>query len=387
MAAGPAAASVMSDAVGSVMHDDMIDPWRMQLVEAVQANCDIADARHATDLSLCNYLLQMREFFRWERGLPLGATLARDEVGAWIAEREARWQAYETREYQALPLAAADAQDGGQCIGTIDAFDVEAANAALLPRGLLYGAGLVDGTRPVFFVAELHTLDVREGLQVQQAGHELARGLAAPPAALASAADGPIVLRRESMARQCWERYEAFRLRPAPASAFGAVVRAYGFERGFEQALPRWLDDHAEVALLHELGEYRIARRVGAAWSAMRALLPTRRAVLQAAALRDQLADLASTLPALLERSAAAPLHAWFAAYDGLREATFPGLADAYHAWRDGDGGHALRDAVARGEAHFEALVQRLLACHATEGAAAGAALAALLDRADAVCA
>jgi len=31
--------------------------------------------------------------------------------------------------------------------------------------------------------------------------------------------------------------------------------------------------------------------------------------------------------------------------------------------------------------------VQRLLACHAAEGAQAGTALAALLDRADAVCA
>ena len=358
-----------------------------RLIDAVQHNCDIADARHASDLSLCNYLLQMREFFRWERGLPFGATLAREEVGAWIAEREARWQACEACEYEPLALPAGGDQGHAAPVRTLDAFDVEAVNAVLLPQGLLYGAGLAGGTRPVFFVAELHALGMREGLRVQQAGHELARGLAAPPAALASAADGPIVLRRESMARYGWERYEAFRLRPLPESAFGAVVQAYGFDRGFEQALPRWLAEQTEVALLHELGEHRIARRVGAAWSAMRALLPTRRAALQAAAARDQLADLASTLPALLERGAAAPLHAWFAAYDGLREAYFPALAEAYRAWRDGDGGHALRGAVARGEAHFEALVQRLLACHAAEGATAGAALAALLDRADAVCA
>ena len=34
------------------------------LVQAVQTNCDIADARHARDVSLCTYLLGMREFFR-----------------------------------------------------------------------------------------------------------------------------------------------------------------------------------------------------------------------------------------------------------------------------------------------------------------------------------
>ena len=39
------------------------------LLEAVQTNCHIADARHAQDLSLCTFLLQMREFHRWERGL------------------------------------------------------------------------------------------------------------------------------------------------------------------------------------------------------------------------------------------------------------------------------------------------------------------------------
>ena len=48
------------------------------LARAVQTNCHIADARHATDLSLCIYLLQMREFYRWEHGLAFDATLNRD---------------------------------------------------------------------------------------------------------------------------------------------------------------------------------------------------------------------------------------------------------------------------------------------------------------------
>jgi hypothetical protein len=58
------------------------------LVEAVQTNCDIADARHARDVSLCTYLLGMREFYRWEHQLPYGVSPPRDEVGRWISERE-----------------------------------------------------------------------------------------------------------------------------------------------------------------------------------------------------------------------------------------------------------------------------------------------------------
>ena len=65
---------------------------RLRLVQAVQTNCHIADARHAQDLSLCTFLLQMREFHRWERGLPLNAPLAQAEVGAWIARRVVTWK-------------------------------------------------------------------------------------------------------------------------------------------------------------------------------------------------------------------------------------------------------------------------------------------------------
>jgi uncharacterized protein (DUF2267 family) len=353
-----------------------------RLVHAVQTNCHIADARHAADLTLCNYLLQMREFFRWERGLPFDAALPRAEVGEWIATREALWEAHEQRAFEPLPLTA-EGHDGPE---PLDPFAVDAINEHLAPFGLLYGAGLVGGRRPVFFLAQRHAEGRRDGLRVQQAGREWARGLAAPPAALAGGDDGPIVLRRESLARIAWERYEAFRLRPVAGSAFAAVVQAYGFDAGFEAALPRWLDDHTEVALLHELGEHRAATLLGPRWSALRQALPTRRAELLATALRDQLADLAVTLPTLLERDAEPSLHAWFAAYDGLREALFPDLVTAYRCWREGDGGRRLQHAVAAGHDHFIALATQLLALQARDGDAAGTAIAQQLDSPAAVC-
>ncbi len=46
---------------------------RARLARAVQTNCDIADAHHAADMTLCVYLLQMREYFRWERRAALDA--------------------------------------------------------------------------------------------------------------------------------------------------------------------------------------------------------------------------------------------------------------------------------------------------------------------------
>jgi hypothetical protein len=328
-------------------------------------------------LTLCIYLLQMREFYRWQQGLPFGATLPRAELGEWIAAQEARWDVIEAREYGPIPVP------GG---AALDPFDAPAVNAALRAHGLLYGAGRLSGSgaqRPVFFLAEAAGSTRREGIDVLQAGREWARGLASPPAVLAGGGEGPIVIRRESLARWGWQGYESYRLRPADSSAWQAVVQAYGLDQGFDAGLPRWLDDQVEIATLHELGEFGEARRRGDAWHRLRRQLRTRRGLLHAVALRDHLADLQSTLPALLERAEAAPLHAWFSSFDGLRAELFPCLVAAYRRWREGAGLQTVAAAVTRGRDHFEARAEhcfRLLGSGADgdtlEGALSGPAAA-----------
>jgi len=355
----------------------MTDTSRERFVADVQDNCDIADARHAADLPLCTYLLQMREFYRWASGRPFGAPLPRDAVGSWIAEREALWEPLQDQPFR-QPVVDGTA---------FDPFDTPAVNAALAPHGLLYGAGLAGARRPVFFVAALHGRGSRDGAEIVVGERELARGLLALPAALADEHGRPqVVLRRDAIARWCWQRYEAYALRPDRAGALGRVVAGLGLDRDFDAALPRWVDLQAELALLHEIGELHVGRRLGPGWGEMLLALPTRRGELLARALRDQLADLTGTLPALLERNDPLGLHAWFATYDGLREQLFPGLEDAYRAWCGGDSGGALRRACAIGRSHFEALAQALLLRHAQGDAAAGAAIEARLASAEAAC-
>ena len=48
------------------------------LTAAVQHNCNIADARFARNHVMCIYLIKMREFYRWEHGVPLTAPLGLD---------------------------------------------------------------------------------------------------------------------------------------------------------------------------------------------------------------------------------------------------------------------------------------------------------------------
>jgi len=346
------------------------------LVEAVQTNCHIADARHAADLSLCIYLLQMREFYRWEQGLALGAALDRDAVGCWLARREALWAELETQAFVPIPLGDR----------SFDPLDVHALNAALAPQGLVYGAGLAAVDRPAFFLARLEQLQHHaDGLVVQVCGREHARGLFAPPAALADGAT--IVLRRESLARWLWEKFEAFSLRRAEGP-FKALADACGLHDtgAFVAALPRLVDEQCETLVLHELGEHRAGQWLGPDWAPMRLALQRRRADLHVRAVRDHLADLEVTLPALLDRGAGSALHFWFANYDGVREQLFPSLSAGYAAWREGDRGQALLRAAQGGAAHFRQLARQILALHQRLGQRAGPAIERLLTAPEAVC-
>ena len=346
------------------------------LVRAVQTNCDIADARHAADMSLCIYLLQMREFYRWEQGLPFGAKLDRPAVGQWLAAREALWADLEARQFEPLLFAGR----------RFDPLDATALNAELTPLGFVYGAGLAAADRPGFFVAQLECQQSRgDGLLLQVCGRELARGLFAPPATLA--AGQTIVLRRESLARWLWEKFEVFSLRGADGP-FKALVDAYGLhdEAAFVAALPQLVDDQCETLVLHELGEFRAGQWLGGGWSAMRLALQRRRTDLLVRAVRDHIADFDVTLPSLIGQGNRPALHFWFANYEGQRERLCPTLSRAYGAWRGGDEGRALRRAARAGALHFRALAQQVLALHAELGDQAEAAIDKLLNAPEAIC-
>jgi len=330
-------------------------PGMDRLVEAVQTNCHIADARGAADLTLCIYLLQMREFYRWEHGIAALEPLPRDAVAQWLAERESLWAALEDREFEPLPVA-------GQVFAP---FDVASINAQLRPFGLVYGAGLVGVGRASFVLGQLERVERRGELELLVSGAEHARGLAAPPAALQGAT---VLLRQQSLRRWLWEKYEAWTLKRQDG-AFRAALDAHGFERNGTQALERMADLESETLVLHELGEFEAGRRLGSDWQALRGALSSRRTDLYGRAARDLLAVCLVTLPTLLQRRGDASLHFWFANLEGVRGLLFPGLLDAYAGWCAGDQGAALHAAVSAGTTHWGRACEQLLALYRTNGA------------------
>lgn len=318
-----------------------------RLADAVQRNCDIADARHAQEATMCTFLLQMRELYCWERGLPLGAQPARAELACWLPQREAAWRALEDEDYRPLPLGARE----------IGPFDAAAANRDLLAHGLVYGAGYGRFHRPHFFLAQLERDARREGVRVLVAGREHARGIPAAPAALQG---DTIFVRREALRRWLWDKVEFWRAR-RPAGALAAALEHWGLAAGDDAAFERAVEAELETLVLHELGEARAGAKLGAAWEDMLAGLRDWRAEILARAVRDNLADCLTTLPALLERDARASLHFWFAQLEGMRREIFPALARAYAAWRESGRAAALLETIGAGAAHWERVARALL--------------------------
>jgi len=328
------------------------------LLNAVQANCAISDARFARELSLCNYLLAMREYYRWEHDLPLGEPPPRTEVARWIAEREALWDAVEDSAWEGLPLGA----------GALDPFAANEANAQLAAERLVYGAAIGRFGKPSFFLGRLERRERRGKVDVVEVGCEYARDLDAAPAALQ---DGTVVFRREAFERWLWTRTEAWEA--GGGTAMGAALAAYGWAGGRAEALSRMAEGERETLVLHELGEHAAGERLGEPWEAFMARNDDRRVELLARAVRDLLADCLVTLPALAERGAAPSLHFWRANFGGMREALFPRLGGAFAEWGATGRVEAIARAAAAGRGHWERVAAGL--------AAAGAAQARRLAR------
>ncbi|MFA6314263.1 MAG: Sfum_1244 family protein [Sterolibacterium sp.] len=333
------------------------------LVEAVRRNCCIADARHAREMTMCNYLLAMREYCRWERGIPPGGTLpARAEIGAWLNAREALWEALEDQDYGTVPV-------GGQYH---EPFDSAAINQALQGQDLIYGAGIGRFHKPHFFLGRLVREERREGLDIRICGREYARDLTAIPAA--SRGD-TIIIRQDALHQWLWEKVEAWQAK-GDDGPLQAALDSYAYRTGATAAMARLADAVTELLVLHELGEHGAGRLLGPAWEEMLAAGHDKRAEVLARAVRDNLADCLVTLPALLEGDARGALHFWFANFDGMRLALFPALATAYREWRANDADAALRAAIAEGAAHWRHVAEDVLARFELSAAAAEAALA-----------
>ncbi|MFN3594314.1 MAG: Sfum_1244 family protein [Thiobacillaceae bacterium] len=335
------------------------------LINAVQRNCDISDAQYAGDLTLCTFLLKMRELYRWEHDIPLSANMPKGEVGDWMNARSALWEGIETDPYVPLPLPS----------GEVDPFEVGRVNAELLPHGLVYSGGYGRQCKPHFFLGQLLRSETRQGHRVLVSGCEYARDLDAPPGMML---DGTVFVRSEALKRWLWERYEEWRFNPKRNAAMARALAYYPFEHAPEAALSAMTANEIEAVILHELGEARVEAELGEDWGGLLMSVMRSRAEIMARAVRDLYADCLSTLPGLIEHGEPASLHFFFANFTGMRRKLAPELADAYQGWAAGGDLAGLRTAAEAGLERWSGMAHTLLALYRDYGEAVGPQIEAL---------
>ncbi len=328
------------------------------IVSAVQKNCHISDAQYAADLTLCTFLLKMRELYRWENEIPLTRDMPKNDVGDWINERERFWQAVESAPYESLPLASGD----------VDPFEVAQANRELAPHGLIYSGGFGRACKPHFFLGSLLREEMREGFRVYVAGCEFARDLDAPPGMML---DDTIFVRTESLQRWLWEKYEEWNWNHRN-EAMARAVGCYDFKHAPESALMAMTETETDSVILHELGEARAGAELGEEWTQLLAAVMRTRAEIFARAVRDLYADCLSTVPGLLARDNPAAIHFFFANFTGMRRKLFPELVAAYQSWLDSGNAAELHRISASGELKWRNAAHRMIELFRRHGDAAG---------------
>ena len=324
------------------------------LIESVKYNCDLSDAEHAGDYSLCVYLMHMREYFRWEQNLPYDAKLDAGTVGEWVSAREQYWDTLEGQSYRKIPLPT----------GEVDAFDIEQINSWLVPQGYGYSAGIGRFDKPVFSLGRLTTFEQGDGYELFYTGEEVVRELIAPPAMTRGAT---IWIRQEALRRVLWEMIEEWRWKK-PKNAMARTLAGYGFGQDPETALDRMAEQFSEFAILHELGEKICGECLGDDWNQMVMAASDRAQEILIRAVRDLLADCMMVLPALLSQEEKSPLHFYFATMAGIRRQLFPSLFNAYQRWVDAGDFQPLRKIVRKGGHHWRHQAAGLLERHRVSG-------------------
>lgn len=323
------------------------------LCENVQHNCNIADAKHAANYTLCIYLMKMREYYRWEKGYSYNEMLPKDEVGEWVAEREDLWEQLEQEKF--LPLEI----DGK----LFDPFDTDSINASLLHKGMVYSGGLGARSVPHFFLGKLDTTKQHENYQVIVSAEECARDLSAPPAMTLG---NTIFIRKESIRRMLWEKVQEWQWHKLD-NAMAKAVACYNFEHNINTAINQMTEIELNSIVLHEIGEIQSARQLGSKWKEILTEYSSSRLEIMLRAIKDLLADSISTLPALIEDRNVASIHFYAANMTAMRKDLCPSFMEHYQKWSVDQNFAVLQQWLTKSVPHWQNTIEQVIAMHNEE--------------------
>jgi len=337
-----------------------------QLINEVQLNCHISDARHAGNYTLCIYLLKMREFYRWEKKHTFSDKLSTDDIGDWLTQREGLWADVENDDYHLLQINNE----------AWNPFESQAINQTLAAENLVYSGGYGFKEKPHFFLAELEENKTVNDYTIYISGKEYARDLTSPPA---MSHNKTIYIRRESFKRLIWEHTDEWRWNK-PENAMAKAIRCYDFDNDLETALSSMTDNELEAAILHEIGEIQAGEKLHG-WQQMMADITFTQAEIMARAVRDHYADTLHTLPTLIENNNQASIHFYFANLTNMRKHIFPSLVNAYNHWCETKNIKIIAQTAEKAVNHWQDIAEQMLVLHHQDAKHCTNAIEALVNK------
>ncbi|MCK4911250.1 MAG: hypothetical protein KAR83_06395, partial [Thermodesulfovibrionales bacterium] len=230
--------------------------------------------------STCGLLLRLRELYRSELGLHPGESIKNENVLPWIGKREELWAELEDEELKDITI-------GDKTFGP---FDTDGVNRSIEAAGFIYGAGLGQFMKPIFFLAELESASEMNGFRVLVAGKEHARDLSVNPAMSRGAT---IIARRDITQTLIYGRFEEFLSSRNRKGALVLGFNHYGINGPDDmEALGNVVDSELLSFIHHEIGEMHVSANTNLRLSELiSSLAPHGRAPSAVRDIKDVLAD------------------------------------------------------------------------------------------------
>jgi hypothetical protein len=290
------------------------------LKEDIKFNCDVSDAKYWGFFSICGLLLRYRDLYRSENDLRSWSNIRREDIAAWIDQKESRWPELEQKEFRDL---IADGK-------AFDPFDAAGINLLIGPQGLVYGAGYGMYMKPTFFLAELRSTKEVSGVVVHTSGTEYVRDLFTASAMLQG---NTVFLRREPLSILL--QYKFSEMNAKNNTVLTDAFAHYGFphrqlmDDTLEERLEGLTDRYSGIVLCHEIAEFKESVPE---WNDILAAAGDRMNEHYLRAIKDLIADTSEHGPLrrIVETKDRGALGLSVAFLEGYQRALFPELRDSY---------------------------------------------------------
>lgn len=300
-----------------------------KLIQAVQFNCDVSDARDHGIYSMCTMVLKLRNLYKWEHNLEPWEEPESADLLDWIEDKEHYWATMVDEPFRPLDIKQKE----------IPPFDLKEINSVLEGEKLVYGAGYGRSLKTVFFLAELLEQRVVEGCPVVILGNEKAKEMAGN---IAMAQDGLIIIRKESLRFFLWDQIQE--LRSSCRSSLKYALHSYGLlteekldQERFKSKLDGIVEEELNFYIYHEVGEILQTSFDTVTLQTIIGRFPGSLIEFLCRAVKDILADChpQGLLSYIIREKRASSLGFYAGFLDGLREQLFPEMSGAWQLFLD----------------------------------------------------